>query len=195
MRTRAPRHTRLLGLAVAACVAAAARTQSPGAEAPPLSPFPPEILAPWQEPPAPRSDLAILIWFDGRDPLRTFHHRVYDRRRGQYTDAVNAWRRMVHARYPHYVAAVRYVDVGGRDTAAVVRETVAAERNELTAATTRVRTRSSHHVSPPAPRTRSATRAPHPIGGAGAPGAAGISSGGPPPYTFPVPYPYPRPHP
>jgi len=179
----------LCGLVSLACVLTTeARAQSPG-RASPDDLFPAELFAPLPDARPPHWDVAIAFWFKRDDPIRTLRHQAYDRRKGEYTSAVDDWLRTMRQQYPEYGAYVRYVDVGKRDMAEAVRETVTAARERLrtSALTVRSLTGSSWYLSPATPRQGASLRA--------MPRVGGTFSGGTPSYSFPTPFPYPRPHP
>ncbi|MDR3633520.1 MAG: hypothetical protein P4L84_06770 [Isosphaeraceae bacterium] len=190
----------LCGLVVAAWVLIPdARAQSPA----PTSPndlFPAELFAPIPHASQSSSDLVIVLWLERHDPLGTLRHQTYDRRKGEYTPAVDAWLKMIGREYPNYVAYVRYVDVGKQDVGDIVRATVTAERNELLPESMigQLPIKPGRAVGSVSPRPRpSAGASPfkHQIGIRRAPGSGGMSLGTTSSYPFPTPFPYPRPHP
>jgi hypothetical protein len=62
--------------------------------------------------PAPRrTDFVVLVWYRRKDPLGTFQYQVYDVRKGEYTDAVDAWVQDISTNYPAYLVLVRPVDL------------------------------------------------------------------------------------
>ena len=81
-------------LLVAWVLSADVQAQSPGS-APPNDLFPAELFAPLPAVRRPNSDLAIVFWLERRDPLGTLHHQTYDRRRGEFTPAVDDWLRTI----------------------------------------------------------------------------------------------------
>ncbi len=58
-----------------------------------------------------RADFVVLVWYRRNDPLGTFQHQVYDMRRGEYTEAVEAWIHDIRTKYPAYLVLVRPVDL------------------------------------------------------------------------------------
>jgi hypothetical protein len=58
-----------------------------------------------------RGDFVVLVWYRRNDPLGTFQHQVYDLRRGEYTEAVEAWIHDIRTKYPAYLVLVRPVDL------------------------------------------------------------------------------------
>ena len=188
----------LAALTLAACMATRdASAQSPRPSSIPDL-FPAELFAPAPEQLPPRSDLVVVFWFERRDPLGTLRHQVYDRRKGEYTPAVDAWFETIRRDFPDYATDMRYIDVGKRDVAAIVREAVEKERDELVLRI--VKRRAMAEARPflgfgytPSPARASSPR--HRIsinrslGSSGTSPAPGLS------YSFPTPFPYPRPHP
>jgi hypothetical protein len=68
--------------------------------------------APLPEKPAQsKGPLKVVCWYYKRDPVQTYQHKVYDVSKGQYTQAVDDWLKLVKKRYPDYVAYVRTLDL------------------------------------------------------------------------------------
>jgi hypothetical protein len=144
----------------------------------------------------PESDLVVVFWFAWDDPAGTLRHQAYDRRKGEYTPAVDDWLKRVRRQYPGYGTEVRYINVGTRDAEQAVREAVGTEKYELLTAVVKARSLSGPGGSfSAAPARPGASPFRHRLGINGAPGSGGYAPGEPSAYPFPTPFPYPRPHP
>jgi len=141
------------------------------------------------------ADFKVLFWYRRADPLATFKYVVYDIRKGEYSEAVQAWLKDVQTKYPAYVAFGRDVDldreIGKTDMlkvgAVIKRElTVAAALSGVVigGAGPMLRGPSFSSQNQPTGLNRQA--------GAVSPDRSFLNTA---PTSFPVPIPYPRPHP
>jgi hypothetical protein len=141
---------------------------------------------------SPRSaDLKIVFWYDRNRPLDTFHYQVYDLRAGEYTPEVDRWIGNVKARFPHYVAYARAIDLSRESGETEKLKTGSAIKNEFVAIG------SSYGYPFGAPRSAPSavvpTRSVRPSRPFHLPVSPSTLS--PQPTPFPTPFPYPRPHP
>ncbi len=137
-------------------------------------------------------DYKVVIWFSRSDPIGTFQYQVYDVRKGEYTNAVDAWLGRIRSSYPTYVAFTRDVVLKNEKGATEKLKVGAVIQRDLLAVAELSGVGLAISLGAPAPsKPRGPSRGPiiiNPeIGSARMQPSA--------PYPFPVPFPYPRPHP
>jgi hypothetical protein len=144
--------------------------------------------------PSGRADFKVVVWYRRNDPLASFQYQVYDVRKGEYTEAVEAWTRDIPTKYPAYLVVVRPVDLSRVPGATEKLKVGSVIHRELliAAASAGVILGEPLRVSPgpyagPS-RVSAANRPPVPL----QPDRSFLN---PSPTTFPVPIPFPRPHP
>ena len=138
------------------------------------------------------AEYMVLVWYRGDDALGTFEHQTYDVRKGEYSETVTDWIRMMRAKYPRYVVRVLPVDLDRERGATEMLKVGSVIRSELllAAAQSGVVLGAPMRIGPgPYATQRSLSRP------SIRPGAGGSSHLNPPGASMPFPIPYPRPHP
>jgi hypothetical protein len=140
-------------------------------------------------------DYVVIVWYRRNDPLGTFQYQTYDVRKGEYTDAVDAWLKLMQEKYPSYLVKVRKVDLEReRGETEQLRVGSVIHRELLVAAAeSGVILGGPLRIGPGPYATPS--RAPRTNVWAELPGAGGQTNINPVQGTSPFPVPYPRPHP
>ena len=138
------------------------------------------------------AEYMVLVWYRGDDALGTFEHQTYDVRKGEYTEAVTDWIRMMRKKYPRHVVRVLPVDLDRERGATEMLKVGSVIRGELlmAAAQSGVVLGAPIRIGPgpyatQRPSSRPGVR----------PGSSRPSNLNPPGASMPFPIPYPRPHP
>ncbi|MFI5454043.1 MAG: hypothetical protein ACHRXM_01190 [Isosphaerales bacterium] len=62
-------------------------------------------------PPARNAEFKVIVWYRRDDPLGTFKYEVYDLRRNQDIEKIDAWINEVRTKYPAYILSVHDVEL------------------------------------------------------------------------------------